>query len=55
MKSCVLCRKKIPITTKICDDCKIIKSFIQLYGKETLLNIIKNYRYAPQLPVHSSI
>jgi len=41
MKSCSLCREKINITANLCRDCKTIKSFINLYGKDRLLHIIK--------------
>ncbi len=41
MKSCVLCKEKIGITSSVCKDCKLIKAFINLYGKKTLLIMIK--------------
>ena len=50
MKSCVLCKEKIGITSSICKDCKMIKAFINLYGKKTLLIMIKSTQQQQQPP-----
>ena len=41
MKSCPLCRVKISFTQKLCTDCKIIKSFITIKGKDVVLKWIQ--------------
>ena len=43
MKSCKICKQKISIGSSLCNDCKMIKSFVSIHGKDTILQIIKNY------------
>ena len=43
MKTCPVCREKITITSKLCSDCKKIKSFVRLRGKDILIKYILNY------------
>jgi len=43
MKTCPICREKITITSKLCSDCKKIKSFVRLRGKDILIKYILNY------------
>ena len=43
MKSCVICKEKISITSSLCRECKKIKSFVQLNSKEILLGLITSY------------
>ena len=43
MKSCNICKQRISIASSLCNDCKMIKSFVSIHGKDTLLKIIKNY------------
>ncbi len=62
MKSCNICKQKISIGSSLCNDCKMIKSFVSLHGKDTILEIIKNYNpkkknneltfRQPQLPLY---
>lgn len=64
MKSCNICKQKISIGSSLCNDCKMIKSFVSIHGKDTILKIIKNYNpkkinneltfRQPQLPMYPS-
>jgi hypothetical protein len=48
MKSCPLCKVKISFSSSLCADCKIIKSFITIKGKDIVLKWIQNYGTPPQ-------
>ena len=41
MLDCKLCGQW-SLTTYICDDCYLIKNAIRLYGKDNIINLVKN-------------